>query len=181
MKPKVFEWFDEFDSEPATTGTDASAAHGAGGIGRITIDPVLHNRYNMVIEAVWGLGEGIVSGAITPDHYKVDRETYELMVDYRTRTGCFTFVSVYVKSIRSDYLGAGRDENRFCELMFYLGIDQKNMTDEILDDIVSDFDDVCLKHGGFRYMHTKTSTDERIDRLDPNRARAQQSVVAGGE
>jgi pyruvate,water dikinase len=44
-----------------------------------TIDPVLHNRYNMVIEAVWGLGEGIVSGAITPDHYKVDRDTYELM------------------------------------------------------------------------------------------------------
>jgi len=43
-----------------------------------TVDPVMRNRYQMVIEAVWGLGEGIVSGAITPDHYKVDRETYEL-------------------------------------------------------------------------------------------------------
>lgn len=43
-----------------------------------TVDPVLRNRYEMVIEAVWGLGEGIVSGTITPDHYKVDRETYEI-------------------------------------------------------------------------------------------------------
>ena len=33
----------------------------------------------MVIEAVWGLGEGIVSGSITPDHYKVDRDTYEIV------------------------------------------------------------------------------------------------------
>ncbi|MDD3825523.1 MAG: PEP/pyruvate-binding domain-containing protein [Anaerolineae bacterium] len=43
-----------------------------------TADPVLRNRYQMVVEAVWGLGEGIVSGTITPDHYKVDKETYEI-------------------------------------------------------------------------------------------------------
>lgn len=44
-----------------------------------TVDPVLNNRYNMVIEAVWGLGEGIVSGAVTPDHFKIDRDTCEVM------------------------------------------------------------------------------------------------------
>ena len=47
-----------------------------------TVDPVLHNRFNMIIEAVWGLGEGIVSGAVTPDHYKVDRETYEIICEF---------------------------------------------------------------------------------------------------
>ena len=53
-----------------------------------TADPVLHNPYNIVIEAVWGLGEGVVSGGLTPDHYKVDRDTveivYELIPDKRT-------------------------------------------------------------------------------------------------
>jgi pyruvate,water dikinase len=47
-----------------------------------TVDPVLRNPYQMVIEAVWGLGEGIVSGQITPDHYKVDRETCEITYEY---------------------------------------------------------------------------------------------------
>lgn len=47
-----------------------------------TMDPVLRNRYQMVIEGVWGLGEGIVSGTITPDHYKLDRETYEVVFEF---------------------------------------------------------------------------------------------------
>ena len=47
-----------------------------------TVDPVLRNHFNMMIEAVWGLGEGVVSGAITPDHYKVDRETYEIIYEF---------------------------------------------------------------------------------------------------
>jgi len=47
-----------------------------------TVDPVLKNRYYMIVEAVWGLGEGIASGAITPDHYRIDRETYEVVQEY---------------------------------------------------------------------------------------------------
>jgi pyruvate,water dikinase len=47
-----------------------------------TVDPVLRNPYQMVIEGVWGLGEGIVSGQITPDHYKLDRETYEIEFEF---------------------------------------------------------------------------------------------------
>jgi pyruvate, water dikinase len=43
-----------------------------------TVDPVLGNHYYSIVEAVWGLGEGIVSGTITPDHYRVDRETFEI-------------------------------------------------------------------------------------------------------
>jgi len=33
-----------------------------------------YNNENVVIEAVWGLGEGIVSGLISPDHYVVSRD-----------------------------------------------------------------------------------------------------------
>lgn len=47
-----------------------------------TADPVLRSRYQMVIEAVWGLGEGIVSGSITPDHYQVDRETCDILYEF---------------------------------------------------------------------------------------------------
>ena len=39
-----------------------------------TIDPVRRRRDQMVIEAVWGLGEAVVSGRVTPDHYVVARD-----------------------------------------------------------------------------------------------------------
>lgn len=40
-----------------------------------TIDPVSKSRDHLVVEAVFGLGEGIVSGLLTPDHYVIDRAT----------------------------------------------------------------------------------------------------------
>lgn len=38
-----------------------------------SIDPVTNNRNRVVIEAIWGLGEYIVQGKVTPDHYEVDK------------------------------------------------------------------------------------------------------------
>lgn len=38
-----------------------------------TVDPVQRRRDRMVIEAVHGLGEQVVSGEVTPDHYVTDR------------------------------------------------------------------------------------------------------------
>jgi pyruvate, water dikinase len=38
-----------------------------------TVDPVARRRDQMVIEAVFGLGEPAVSGELTPDHYTVTR------------------------------------------------------------------------------------------------------------
>lgn len=52
-----------------------------------TVDPVSKNPYQLTIEGVYGLGEGIVSGEITPDHYKVDRETYEVIFKYKAPKG----------------------------------------------------------------------------------------------
>lgn len=39
-----------------------------------TIDPVRQRRDQMIVEAVWGLGEALVSGQVTPDHYVVARD-----------------------------------------------------------------------------------------------------------
>ncbi len=39
-----------------------------------TVDPIHKNPDHIVIEAVYGLGEGIVSGMITPDHYVIHRK-----------------------------------------------------------------------------------------------------------
>jgi pyruvate,water dikinase len=38
-----------------------------------TIDPVTNDKSKVVIEAIYGLGEMIVQGAVTPDHYEVDK------------------------------------------------------------------------------------------------------------
>lgn len=97
------------------------------------------------------------------------RTLFPLMIDARNEHDCFTFVSVYVKSIRSPYLANGSDQQSFCELMFYFGINSEGMTDEIFDEIVSRFDDVCIEQEAFRYMHSKTVKDpERLRLLDPN-------------
>jgi pyruvate,water dikinase len=40
-----------------------------------TIDPVTNDKSKVVIEAIFGLGEMIVQGAVTPDHYEVDKKT----------------------------------------------------------------------------------------------------------
>ncbi len=40
-----------------------------------SIDPVTNDKKKIVIEAVFGLGEYIVQGKVTPDHYEVDKNT----------------------------------------------------------------------------------------------------------
>ncbi len=43
-----------------------------------TVNPVTNDKTTLVIEAVWGLGELIVQGEVTPDHYEVDKRTLEI-------------------------------------------------------------------------------------------------------
>jgi pyruvate,water dikinase len=38
-----------------------------------TVDPVQRRRDRMIVEAIFGLGEQVVSGEATPDHYVLDR------------------------------------------------------------------------------------------------------------
>jgi len=44
-----------------------------------TINPVTGEPNQMVIEANWGLGESVVSGAVTPDDYIVDKNTLKIL------------------------------------------------------------------------------------------------------
>lgn len=41
-----------------------------------SIDPVSNDKNKIVIEAVYGLGEYIVQGKVTPDHYEVDKNSF---------------------------------------------------------------------------------------------------------
>jgi pyruvate, water dikinase len=54
-----------------------------------TVDPVRRRRDRMVVEAVRGIGERVVSGEVTPDHYALDRKgkvKREKIVDDRVLT-----------------------------------------------------------------------------------------------
>jgi len=44
-----------------------------------TIDPVTHQKNRIVIEAIWGLGEFIVQGLVTPDMYLVDKNSLKII------------------------------------------------------------------------------------------------------
>ncbi len=43
-----------------------------------SLDPVTNDKTKIVIEAVFGLGEMIVQGAVTPDHYEVNKKSGEI-------------------------------------------------------------------------------------------------------
>jgi pyruvate, water dikinase len=54
-----------------------------------TADPVRRRRDRMIVEAVRGIGEQVVSGEVTPDHYSLDRKgkvKREKIVDDRVLT-----------------------------------------------------------------------------------------------
>jgi len=40
-----------------------------------TVHPATGEKEKLVIEAAWGLGEGVVSGSVTPDYYVLDKRT----------------------------------------------------------------------------------------------------------
>lgn len=44
-----------------------------------TADPVSEEKNRLVIEAVWGLGELVVQGSVSPDKYVLDRHTLDIL------------------------------------------------------------------------------------------------------
>jgi len=44
-----------------------------------TIDPVTNDKSKIVIEAIYGLGEMIVQGEVTPDHYEVSKDELKML------------------------------------------------------------------------------------------------------
>ena len=44
-----------------------------------TLDPLNGDRSKIVMEGAWGLGEAVVGGEVTPDRYRVDKVTLEVL------------------------------------------------------------------------------------------------------
>lgn len=44
-----------------------------------TVDPVTQDKNKLIIEAIYGLGELIVQGAETPDHYEIDKKAKKIL------------------------------------------------------------------------------------------------------
>lgn len=44
-----------------------------------SVDPITNDKNKIIIEAVYGLGEYIVQGYVTPDHYEVDKKTFTII------------------------------------------------------------------------------------------------------
>lgn len=96
------------------------------------------------------------------------REAWEMLLRFRHRHGCFTFLSVYVKGLNSDYL-ARDGQRRFAEVTLLLGIRPAAFPDHMLNAVVEELDTIVLRHDAYRYMHTRTVADhERRARIDPN-------------
>lgn len=45
-----------------------------------SINPVTNDSDRVVVEAIWGLGENIVQGSVTPDHYEVVKKGWDVVV-----------------------------------------------------------------------------------------------------
>jgi hypothetical protein len=111
----------------------------------------------------------------------VCRRLMALLQRYRERHNCFSVLTLYLKGIRSAYLAAGRPgQERWAEVLFYVAIRPERMTDALLDEVVEQFDDICIDCGAFRYMHSRTTRDPaRQKLLDPHTLYADGPVREG--
>jgi hypothetical protein len=115
----------------------------------------------------------------------------ELCVKERRRTKAISFISIYVKAIRSRYLtgpkawglsGPRTSPDGYCELMLYLGLRPEKMTPEVLARVLAAVDDICLANGAFRYLHSLTGTDPaKLAKLDPNAQYGGREAPANGQ
>ena len=57
-----------------------------------TLDPLNGDRSKIVMEACWGLGEGVVKGDVTPSRFTIDKVTFEIVKrDVAFQTGEYRF------------------------------------------------------------------------------------------
>jgi pyruvate,water dikinase len=78
-----------------------------------TIDPTKGRRDRMVVEAVFGLGEGVVSGQLTPDHYVLARDGR--LKRTRLSTQPYAIVHDPAGGVREQALPAERGESATLE------------------------------------------------------------------
>lgn len=70
-----------------------------------TVDPVTGERDKVVINSAWGLGEGVVGGFVTPDHFVVDKKTLDIKERWISpKTTEFTRDSVTGETVQREVL-----------------------------------------------------------------------------
>lgn len=146
------------------------------GMATIMLSPSYANGKNIerftdqVLDATVGDPTRMLVVLAPAERYEIlFRRLYDLAVEERRDSGGITFISVYVKAIRSAYLSKGDQTKRHCELMLYFGVNPEQMTEKVLERLVERVDDIVIDNGGFRYMHSRTSASpERRRLLDPN-------------
>lgn len=62
-----------------------------------TIDPINNDKSKIIIEAIYGLGEYIVQGKVTPDHYEIDKKELKILVKKPTKQ-----TVMYIKSKKAN-------------------------------------------------------------------------------
>ncbi len=84
-----------------------------------TIDPVTNDKSKVVIEAIYGLGEMIVQGEVTPDHYEVEKSSMTI-----------TQKSIAYQNVRLDKV---KGQNKEVKISEKDGKKQKVSNNQILD------------------------------------------------
>ncbi|MDD4565385.1 MAG: phosphoenolpyruvate synthase [Eubacteriales bacterium] len=82
-----------------------------------TANPVTNNKNEMMINASWGLGEAIVSGAVTPDEYIINKESKEVIEKQISEKNTMVVKSstgIGTVTIRADNYMGPEDINKPC-------------------------------------------------------------------
>jgi hypothetical protein len=97
------------------------------------------------------------------------RRQTDLLVDEREHHRNLTFISLDIRPIRSGYLAQESDDDRFVEILHFVGIKPDRMTPDVEGDLIRRLDEACAANDAYRYMHTLTVTDQPLRRrVDPN-------------
>lgn len=97
------------------------------------------------------------------------RGLYGIAADYKRRYGCFSYITLTMKCIRSPYLTQGKLDRLYCEMILLAGIKGDKFPTDLMERMVEQIDDLCIERGAFRYMHTRTTKDpDKRRKLDPN-------------
>jgi hypothetical protein len=93
----------------------------------------------------------------------------DLLIDERERQRNLTFISLDIRAIRSGYLAHESDDDRFVEILHFVGIKPGRLTPDLEGDLIRRLDEACAACDAYRYMHTLTVTEQSLrQRIDPN-------------
>jgi pyruvate, water dikinase len=76
--PRVLTYAERTEGAAMCVGVQQMVPARAAGVA-FTLDPLTGDRSKIVVEAAWGLGEGVVGGDVTPDRFRVDKITFEIL------------------------------------------------------------------------------------------------------